>query len=277
MRLRVDLLRVEAKVVRERQELLDRRPRLRRAARPRERLDEPERAREERALLGRLAAVAVEERPTRPELLADGGDRAGHALAGRVGEAHPRRAQHGGVELLRVRVEGVRAASLREAPRLDELADGLALLAPARRVVARELALVSEPERPVEGRPARELRDRVMAQVIELPDPGVLVAPDHAQAVEDVGEAGAGRVVEGVPSADVELGRLEQVAPAPELELRPGRVPVADGPRVAVAPQRELVEPLRDLALERVERPDVRLRLRDRAQEPRERVVHLLP
>src|SRR5205085_5953953 len=96
------------------------------------------------------------------------------------------RPQHRGVELLRLRGEGVGAAGLREAPGLDELADGVALLAPPCRVVARELALLDERERAVEGRPAGELRDRVVAQVGQLPDPGVLVAPDHTQAVDRV-------------------------------------------------------------------------------------------
>src|SRR5205823_672645 len=184
--------RVEAEVVREWQELLHRRPSLVHAARSRKRLDEPEGAGEERALLPLLAAVAVEQRPACGELLADRRDRAGDALAGRLGEAHARRAQHRRVELLRVRVEGVGAASLREAAALDEVADGVALLAPALGVVTGELAFLDEPERAVEGRPARELRDRVAAQVGQLPDPRILVAPDDAEAVDRVGQAAAG-------------------------------------------------------------------------------------
>src|SRR5439155_22512209 len=147
------------------------------------------------------------------------------------------RAQHRRVELLRVCVEGVGAASLRETAGLDEVADGVALLAPALGVVTGELAFLDEPERAVEGHPARELRDRVVAQVGQLPDPRVLVAPDHAEAVDRVGQAAAGGVVELVALANVEVGRLEEVAPGAELELRARRVALGNGPRGAIASQ----------------------------------------
>src|SRR5437764_860475 len=127
---RIELLGEEPEVVRKADQLVHRLAGLRDAARTRERLHEPERARHEGALHLLLAAVAVEERAARSELAADRLDRPSHELALRVDEAGPRRPQRRRVELVGVGVEGEAPVAGGETARLDELADRLPLLVP---------------------------------------------------------------------------------------------------------------------------------------------------
>src|SRR4051794_23852790 len=77
---RVDLLREQADVIGQREELLQRRRRLVDAAAAGERVGEPERTREEGALFVLHAAVAIEQRAAGAELVADRVDRAREAL-----------------------------------------------------------------------------------------------------------------------------------------------------------------------------------------------------
>ena len=71
--------------------------------------------------------------------------------------------------------------------------------------------------------------------LVELPHPGVVVRARGSRRGRRSREHLPGLLVEHVALGDVELGGLEEVAPRAELELRARRVPVADGPRVAVA------------------------------------------
>ena len=116
-----------------------------------------------------------------------------------------------------------------------------------------------------------------MAVLIELPHPRVLVRPEDRDAIDAARQHVPGLPVEHVPLRDVEVGGLEQVAPGTELELRTRRVPVADGLRVAIpAEVGQFFAPAGDAAAEVVEGPQVRRRLSDCAEEPRERLLHLL-
>src|SRR6188508_3656401 len=85
---RVDLLGEEADVVRERDRVVHERLSTLETPGPCESLHEPERTGEEGTFELLRTAVAVDERPL-GELLLDGGDRAGHALASRIGEPVP--------------------------------------------------------------------------------------------------------------------------------------------------------------------------------------------
>src|SRR5581483_6953420 len=272
----VDLLRVEADVVRELEQLLHRLARLLDAADARERLDEPERAREERALLPLLAAVAVEEWAAGAERGADRVDRRARARVVRLQEAGADREQHRRVEFLGAGVERVAPLLRGPAAVVDPRTDLLRLLAPRVGTLARRLPLRRELQRPVERDPAVHLRDRVVTEVVELPDPGVLVLPDAADVVGDLGDADAGVLVERVAVAHVELDRLEQVAVRAELELAGGAVSLPHRLRTAIAAELELLRLARHRPVEGVEGLEPRMRRVARAQDPRQRGVHLL-
>src|ERR671934_2556665 len=130
MRLRVDLLTEEADVVRERDHPAHGLARLVQPTGTRERLDEPERAGDERALLLLLAAVAVEERPARTQLVPDRVDRRAEPFGARVEVAHPRQAEDARVELVAAWIHDVRAARVGPAFVLDELAQLRARVTP---------------------------------------------------------------------------------------------------------------------------------------------------
>src|SRR4051812_4311100 len=119
---RIDLLREQADVVRLRRHLLHRRPRLVDAAGPGERLDQPERAGDERTLRTLLAAVAVEQPAARIEILSDGVDHVREPLARRIEEVHPRAAKQAGVELAAAREHDEGAAGVGPALALEEVA-----------------------------------------------------------------------------------------------------------------------------------------------------------
>ena len=240
------------------------------AAGARERLHEPEGAGEEGALELLRAAVAVDERAV-GELFADGCDRPGHPLALWIGELGPRGEQHGGVELVRVGIERVAAAALGPAAGLDEVADPLALAAPVVGLGARDRAALRQLERAVERDPAVHFRARVVLQVVELPDPGVLLHPDAAGEARHLRDPACDVGAEVVAVLDVHRDRLEQVAVAAELKLRRGRVALADWARAAVARKRELFALVGDASVEVVEHVEPRMRALDRVQQPAQR------
>ena len=194
-----------------------------------------------------------------------------------LGIAAPYSAQNGRVERILTRPAAIRSQLLRPAALLEPAVQAIALLAPLLCVRVGQLTRLGEMERAVERRPNGHLGARVMTLLVELPHPGVAITPEHGDAIDTVGEKLAGVLVEGVPLRDVEVGGLEEVTPRAELELRGRGVAVADGPRVAVAAEvRKLLAPSGDLTFEVVERPEVGRRLAHRAEEPGERLLHLL-
>jgi hypothetical protein len=117
----------------------------------------------------------------------------------------------------------------------------------------------------------------VEARLLELPHPRVLVRPEERDAVDAVREHLPRLRVEHVALRDIQVRRLEQVAPRSELELRGGRVAVADGTGIAIAAK--VVERLPAggrTAAEVIERPEVGRGLPDSAEEPCERLLYLL-
>ena len=110
-----------------------------------------------------------------------------------------------------------------------------------------------------------------MLQVVELPDPGVLLCPDAAREARDLGDSAGNLGAEVVAVLDVEPDRLEQIAVAAELELRRRRVALADGVRAAVARKGKLFALVGDTAVEVVEHIEARVCALDRVQEPPQR------
>src|SRR5204863_10093245 len=117
----------------------------------------------------------------------------------------------------------------------DELAQLAARVTPGVGVAVRQLAVVDEAQRSVECRPRRQLGRRVVLLVRELPDARVLVVADRDEMVDRGREPRSRRVVERVPVAHVQLGRLEQVAIRSELPLARGLVAAAHWPGATVA------------------------------------------
>src|SRR4029079_9894802 len=103
----------------------------------RKRLDEPERAGDERTFAVDVAGPAPQEPAARVELLPDDVDRPPKPLRGDAVPAHARAAKHGSVERLRPGVLDVRAELVGPAPLLDVRPDALAFLAPRVHVVGR--------------------------------------------------------------------------------------------------------------------------------------------
>ena len=102
-----------------------------------ERLDEPERAGDERALHPLLPAVAVEEPAAGAELALHGVDHGREPPAGDVEVVHPREAQDARVQTAATREHHVAPPLLRPAFRLDELAHLARAVAPRVRALAR--------------------------------------------------------------------------------------------------------------------------------------------
>ena len=140
----------------------------------------------------------------------------------------------------------------------------------------RQLADVGESQRAVERHPGGHERRRVVAVIVELPDARVVVLPDDTEAVEAVDERRLRVAVERVPVADIQIGRLEEIAPRAELELARCRISVTHRARVAVAAQIELVSACGLAPVEAVERPQVGGRCPDGAKQTAEGLVHLL-
>jgi hypothetical protein len=224
---RVDLFRVEADVVRVRQQLFEERCCVVNPAGARERLDEPEGARDERALGSCVARGPVEQAVPGVEPVTHRRDRAFQAFRCDASPLHACRAQERGVEPVGARVLRVRAEVRGPAALLDELRDPLSLPPPAVGVLVRDLTDLGETERPVECHPRRDERRGVVAVVVELPDAAVMVLPDHRQAVDAIDEHRAGVCIERIPVPHIEIGRLEQVSPRAELQLARRRVAVA--------------------------------------------------
>src|SRR5439155_12103860 len=121
----VDLLGVESDVVRGCDQLVHKRPRLVELSLPRQGVDEPEGAGQERALVALnavLAAVAVDERALL-QLPPDRLDRGLHALADGVVVREDRERQDARVDLLQVGSADVAALLLAPALDLDERPD----------------------------------------------------------------------------------------------------------------------------------------------------------
>ena len=166
---RVDLLGEEPDVVRVREDLLHRLAGLVDPAEPRERLDEPEGARDERALLPDVLARAVEEPAAAREPLADRVDGAAEALRARDSPSArragpPRRATP-------------RPAQPPYAPSSsDQQRSSIQACSRSRcsrhcaHVAVGQLPVRGEAERAVERHPDRDLRARVVAMLVELPD-----------------------------------------------------------------------------------------------------------
>src|SRR5207248_6650750 len=153
---------------------------------------------------------------------------------------------------------------------LDPGMETVALLAPLRDVLVRQLDLAGAMECPVERHPDRDLRRRVVATLVELPHPGVLVGPEDRDAVDAAGEHLPRLLVEHVALRAVQRGGFEQIAPRAELDLRARRIPVAHRSRVEIAAEVvERLRPRRDAAVEIVERPQVRSRPAHGAEETR--------
>src|SRR6185437_10736648 len=129
---RVDLLRVETEVVGVGKDLLHRLAGLVDAAEPRERLDQPERARRECALLAHVLARAIDEAGAGCEPLPNRVHGAAEAL--RLGVAHAAGPEHARVERLLAGPAAVRPELVRPAVPLDPGVKTLVLLAPLRHV-----------------------------------------------------------------------------------------------------------------------------------------------
>jgi len=113
--------------------------------------------------------------------------------------------------------------------------------------------------------------------LVELPHSGVLVRPEHRDAVDAAGQHLGRLGVQHVALRDVQRRGLDQVAPGAELELGRGCVPVANRAGALVAA--EMIERLparRHGAVEVVERSEVRSGLAHGAQEAAKRLLHLL-
>ena len=210
-------------------------PRLAHAPGPGQSLDEPERAGDKRALGLLLPAVAVEEPAAGVELVPNRVDEGREPFSPDVEEVHPGDPEHACVELAAPREHHVAAALFRPAVVLDEFAHVLGALAPPLGTVARELPVLDEPEGAIEGRPDPQLGDCVVLLIRQLPQPGILLCPNPCQMVENLGQPAGRDIVKGVAVADVQLGRLQEIAVAAELQLPCRAVPAPHRARAAIA------------------------------------------
>src|ERR1700686_2485294 len=132
----------------------------------RERIDQPERGEEERALLARQAVlafvhpVAVDEHAL-TEMLGDGADRRADPRVAVAEETHLTDAEDRSVERVAVELLVERTAVRRVAPRGDRAVDGHAR-APPRRPVVRQVVALRYTDAPVDGDPAHQLAVRVL-------------------------------------------------------------------------------------------------------------------
>ena len=166
---------------------------------------QPERARDECALLVLHAAVPIHERPS-AELGADGVDRARHPLS--PIESARSVQQDRRVETLAARIDHVGTARLRPAVLVHPFGDSVAFGGPALRS-AGDLTEFTEVYRTVEGLPTSEFRRRVVLRIFEFPDAGIRLLPGVAGAIGESREQPTGLGVEHVAVVDIHAHDVE--------------------------------------------------------------------
>src|SRR5690348_17512454 len=172
----VGLLAVEPDVVREADERVEELTGFVEARAVDERVGQPERAREERALGPLHAAVAVDQRAG-AELRTDRVDGAVETLVVAAEEPAARREQDARVEIVGAWMDREAVPRRRPAPALDPLAHRSAFRTPPVEGGKHDPALLDEPDRTIERDPAPDLRLGEVTLVRKLPDPGVLRPP----------------------------------------------------------------------------------------------------
>src|SRR5215210_3473555 len=229
----VVLLREEAEVVGQADQALEQFFRLVDAAIARERVDEPEGARQELALVAGQAVVGLSGRVTRDEAVAtelarNRVNRPRYAIVRSRQEANERDVQHAGVELARAVVLG-EGATLGVISAFAYLSvDLVANLLPAleRRV---ELEALCKPHRPVEHDPRHHLRVGVVTlRPARLPDPVVWVAPDRLDVLDDGSPARPQPLLDPAERLRTEEHDGRNLAIYVELKLLGGRVAYPD-------------------------------------------------